>query len=124
MKGLAICLLLVALGSAPPEANSLPEWLRQATAVEAGAERAAVILVDDTQAQVARDGSIRARRRFAVRVHERHAASAAALQQAYVQPAGRIREVRGWILGRNGLRKLDDRHVIDAAAVDDDVYNE
>ena len=124
MKRRALCLLVVALAAAPPEANSLPEWLRQATADEAGSKAGAVILVDDLHAQVARDGNIRTRRRYAARVHERDAASAAALQQVYVQPAGKIREVRGWILGRNGLRKLDARHVVDVAAVDDDVYNE
>ena len=118
-------LLSIAL-AAPCAAADAPPWLKQvaASAARPGNEHA-VVLLEEAQLTVTADGKLRTVRRFAVRIVSADGRRAAALRHVYLNPGGRVKRLRGWMIrGSGDTREIGDEHVVDLAAVDNDIYNE
>ncbi|HEV3486725.1 MAG TPA: transglutaminase domain-containing protein, partial [Vicinamibacterales bacterium] len=107
-------------------AAALPPWAREAARATSGSTgAAAVVLQDDIEVEVSEDGKIRTTRRYAVRINNAEGRRAAALREVYIVGSAKVRELRGWVVRQDGsARELGDAHILDIAAVDNDVYNE
>ena len=120
--GVIIALLLAATPSSAAEA---PSWLRQAVVDTGSVSSHAVVLLDDHEITITEDGKLRTRRRYAVRVNSEDGRDAALLRHVYINPGGKVRDIRGWMIrAGGGLQELRDDYAVDVAAVNNDVYNE
>src|SRR5688572_2779315 len=101
--------------SVPCAAAEAPPWLRRVLAgPSTGVEAASIVLFDETEVTVTDDGKLSTRRRYAVRVKSPEGRGAAALRHVYINPSGKVKEVRGWVVGSSGrVRELNDRQVVD-----------
>ena len=126
MTRLVAAVVVALIAAVPCAAADAPEWLRRATAdAPTGVEAGALVLFDEAVVTVNEDGKVSTIRRYAVRVTSSDGRRAAALRHVYVNPSGKVKAIRGWIVdGAGGVRDLKDRHVVDVAAVNNDVYNE
>jgi transglutaminase-like putative cysteine protease len=84
-----------------------------------------VALLDESQVTVNEDGRVVTVKRYAVRILTREGSSAARATEIYLTGAGKVREMRAWLIRRSGqvLSYGRDR-TFDLAMVDDDIYNE
>ena len=117
----AIALMLAASASAA----TLPPWAREVTttgASEAAAD--ALVLIDHTDVVIGADGKMRTIRRYAVLVRDRAGREAAALRAVYVPGSGSVKAIKAWLAKGSAVREVDGRAVVDAALVNNDVYNE
>jgi len=117
---------MVLLCGAPAAAADAPAWARQlASADGGGTSAAAVVLLDDVDVTVTADGKIRTLRRYAIRLRERAGRDAASLDAVYVNGSDRVNALRAWILRPGAaVRELGGREAVDAALVNNDIYNE
>jgi hypothetical protein len=121
-------LLSLLLSMQAPSADSPPEWLKNAASAalpnyEEGTP--AAVLLKEQKITVEPSGRLRSISRYAVLVLSREGRVEAQARQVYWTDGGKIRSLKGWLLGRNGLtRSYGERHVADMAAVGNDVYNE
>lgn len=121
---LAFAVLLVA-AALPTAAAPLPAWARDVLAAGGGsADAPALILLDQVDVTVTPDGRMRTMRRYAVQVRERGATGAAMLRAVYIPGSGSVRQQRGWIVRETSVRDLNDDAIVDAALVNNDVYND
>lgn len=120
-------LALVALLTAalPASAAPLPAWAREVLSASAGSPGAeAIILLDQIDVTVTPEGRMRTLHRFAVQVRERSGTGAAVLRAVYIPGSGSVRQQHGWIVRETVARDLDGDAIIDAALVNNDVYND
>jgi hypothetical protein len=119
-----VALTLVAAPGAAGAAADPPAWVRAAAAAPT-AGGPATVLLDDADVTITADGRMRTSRRYAVRITDRSAREAAVLREVYLTGSGRIRDLRAWVVRPGGTtRSLGGRDVVDAALVNNDVYNE
>ena len=122
---LALVSGLLALAPAAASAATLPAWARETVASAAGAPIGdAVVLVDQVEVTIAADGKARTIKRYAALIRDRAGSRAATVRAVYVPAAGSVKAIRAWIAKGSAVRDVDGRAVVDAALVNNDVYNE
>lgn len=119
---LALCLLASA---GPAVAAPLPAWARDVLTAGSGTEKAsAVILLDQIDVTLTTDGRMRTLHRYVVQVRDRAGADAAVLRAVYIPGSGSVKQQRGWIAREASARDLNDDAFVDAALVNNDIYND
>jgi len=122
-------LIVIAQTSAPALAgDDPPVWLKQAAAAQIpsyGKEVPAVVLLDATKVSVDDNGKITTTNNYAVKILTREGRSEAIAREIYNTDTGKVREMRAWVIRPSGeVKKYGKDQVIDAALVDNDMYNE
>jgi hypothetical protein len=85
----------------------------------------AIVLLDEAQVVVEEGGTVTTTHRRAVRLLTRDGRREATGRVIYMTGAGKVREIRGWIVWPNGdARKLGKDRVMDVELAPNDVYNE
>jgi len=109
-------------------ADDAPPWLRRVAAVvspKLEPRVRAVVLLDEAEVLVGEDGRITTTRRRAVRVLTREGRQEAAGRVIYLAGAGKVKDVRAFLVWPNGdVKKLGKDRVLDVALAPQDVYNE
>lgn len=122
MIRIALLSATLVLVSSAAWAAPLPQWARDLARTSAGDRT--VILLDQVDVVVS-EGKLRTTTRYAVAIGDRESRHAAAVRQSYVTGSGKVNQLRAWIVGAGGdVRELGDRDIVDAALVNNDVYNE
>lgn len=116
------CVLALATGAS---AATLPQWAREAvTAAPSAATAVAHVLIDHVDVVIDSNGTMRTTRRYAVLIRDRSGSDAAALRSVYVPGSGTVKAIRAWIANGTVIKDVDGRAIVDAALVNNDVYNE
>jgi transglutaminase-like putative cysteine protease len=119
---------LALAGPYPVFPDDAPPWLRRAAGVatpQLEPKVRAVVLLDESEVLVGEDGKISTTRRRAVRVLTGDGRHEAAGRVIYLTGAGRVKDVRGFLVWPNGdVQKLGKERVLDVALAPQDVYNE
>jgi hypothetical protein len=122
---LAVLVLLAVPGQA--RAADAPRWLRDlAMEPTTSAHRAAdaVVLLDEEHVTVQSNGRAITRRQYAVRVQTSAGARAGAIREVYNRSSGDVRNMKAWVMVDGRVIELGKDQTLDAALVDNDVYNE
>ncbi len=124
-----ITLFFIALTvSVYPYGSSPPAWLRTAASVNVPAydkDVPAVVLHDEEEITVDKDGSIVTVERYAIKVITREGRELAVARAFYFSSAGKIGELEAWIISPDGKTKdYGKKQTMDMIADPDDVYNE
>src|SRR5580658_8872814 len=123
---LASTVLLCALPLAA--ADDAPPWLKQAasaTAPKYDAKVKAVVLQNEQRVDVEEGGKITTTTFYALRVLTKEGRASAFGDVIYDTGAGKVKEMRGWVVRPSGeVKKFGKDRVIDAALNEDDVYDE
>ncbi|MCU1264030.1 MAG: hypothetical protein JWM21_348 [Acidobacteria bacterium] len=125
--GILTCLLAFA---APSFAygDDAPGWLQQAAALKVPAydkDVPAVVLAHEHRVTVSQDGRVTTVTTFAVRILIREGRDYAYAREFYESDAGKVREMRAWLIRPSGVTKRYDKNdIIDAAEDPNDIYNE
>ncbi len=126
---LLLCFALVAL-SAPALAvgDDVPVWLQQAAAVKVPAydkDVPAVRLHHEQAVSVDSDGRVTTVTTSAVRILTRAGRAYAEAAELYLTNAGKVREIKGWLIRPNGeVKKYGKDSVIDRISNPADIYDE
>ncbi|MBO0858515.1 MAG: DUF3857 domain-containing protein [Chloracidobacterium sp.] len=124
----SICLAACLQASAPAKGDEAPAWLRQAAAVTVptyGKDVRAVTLHDESRKTVEEDGRITTVNYYAVRILAREGRRYAKASEGYNNGTGKVKEMRAWLIRPSGeVHVYGKKEIIDAALVDNDVYNE
>jgi hypothetical protein len=105
-------------------AATLPQWARELVAASQPATGHAVVLLDHIEVEIRTDGTLRTSRRYAALIVDRAGRDAASIRGVYVPGSGSIKTLRGWVASRGKVRAVGDDAVVDAALVNNDVFNE
>jgi hypothetical protein len=120
-------IVLLAFGAALA-ADEAPPWLQQAAKVstpEYEKEQPAVVLQSEQHVTVSEDGRVTTVTMFAVRILTREGRGYAQGIEFYESDAGKVRDMRAWLVKPSGLvRKFGKDDIIDAVEDPNDVYNE
>jgi transglutaminase-like putative cysteine protease len=120
MAGLAFCPAMAAQDS--------PPWLREAAAArppDYGEEVPAVILLNEQRVTVDEGGRVTTVERGAMRIMRREGRDYAAAAVRYMTDTGKVRDIKAWLIRPSGdVKRYGKDQTIDAAAVENDVYNE
>jgi hypothetical protein len=109
----------------PATAAPLPAWAREVLTAGSSTEKApAIILLDQVDITITPDGRMRTVRRYAVQIRDRSGTDAAVLRAVYIPGSGSVKQQRGWIAREVSARDLTDDAIVDAALVNNDVYND
>ena len=127
-----ILALIVLLGSVPATARAVadeaPLWLQQAAKLPVPTyekDVPAVVLHDERRVTVNEDGRMVTVNTFAVRILLREGRMFAKATEFYLNDAGRVRELKAWLIRPNGLvKKYGKDETIDAVEDPNDIYNE
>ncbi|HKP85630.1 MAG TPA: DUF3857 domain-containing protein [Blastocatellia bacterium] len=126
--GLALCFVIAVTNAPAVSGEDAPSWLRQAASLSApgyGKEVPAVVLLNESKVTVEDDGKVTTTNYYAVKVLTREGRDAAVAREVYTTDTGKVREMRAWVIRPSGeVKKYGKDQVIDAALVDNDVYNE
>jgi len=121
---LAVCLQ----AAAAAKGDEAPAWLRQAASITVptyGKDVHAVTLHDESRKTVEEDGRITTVTYQAVRILTREGRRFAEASEGYDNGSGKVKEMRAWLIRPSGeVRAYGKKEIIDAARVDNDVYNE
>jgi hypothetical protein len=108
-------------------ADEAPAWLRQATAAnlpEYDKKVSYVVLQDESRITVDAAGLVTRAGTFAIKILRKEGRVNATAQEIYKTDTDKIREFRAWLIQSNGeVKKYEKNETIDAALVDNDVYN-
>jgi hypothetical protein len=119
--------VLLAFGAAVA-ADEAPPWLQQAAKVSTPQyekEQPAVVLQSEQHVTVSEDGRVTTVTMFAVRILTREGRGYAQGIEFYESDAGKVRDLRAWLVKPSGLvRKFGKDDIIDAVEDPNDVYNE
>jgi hypothetical protein len=114
--------------SATAMADDAPQWLRQAAATTMPAfdkKVPAVVLFDESKATVDEDGRITKSNYYAVKILSREGRGQAVAQSVFNTDSEKVRELRAWMISPSGeVKKYGKDRIIEAAVVDNDIYNE
>ena len=133
LTGFTLLLLAAAMASAAAPApaaagDDVPEWLRQAAAASVPAydkKVRAVVLVNDRSVVVSEDGRVVTTTNYAVRILSREGREEARAVEHYVADAGKVRDMRGWLIrASGGVKKYGKDEALDIAAHPDYVYDD
>ena len=124
----SICLAACLQAVAAAKSDDAPAWLRQAasTAVPTyGKDVHAVTLHDESRKTVEEDGRITTVTCYAVRILAREGRGHARAREDYNTGSGKVKEMRAWLIRPSGeIRSYGKKEIVDAAMVNNDVYNE
>ncbi len=124
----SVCLAACLQAAAAARGDEAPAWLRQAASVAVptyGKDVHAVTLRDESRKTVEEDGRITTVTYYAVRILTREGRRHAEAREAYNNGSGKVKEMRAWLIRPSGeVRAYGKKETIDAALVDNDVYNE
>lgn len=122
----AISLLLVI--SAYAAASSPPQWLRGAAALKAPGydkEIPGVVLHDEQEVTVKKNGSIVTVERYAVKILTNEGRRLAVARAFYFMSAGKVGDFEAWTIPSGGRSKnYGKKQTVDLISDPDDVYNE
>lgn len=131
---LALCAaaLLAAASPAPRTASAagddVPAWLKTAAAAPAPAydkKVKAVVLHHERNITVGEDGRVVTTTNYAVRVLAREGREEATAHALYLNGAGKVRELKAWLLRPGGeVKRYGKDETADVALNSDDVYDE
>jgi Domain of Unknown Function with PDB structure (DUF3857)/Transglutaminase-like superfamily len=125
--GLSVLMLTVVAG-ARAAGEEAPAWLQQAAKVTAPVyekEVPAVVLQTEQHVTVNTDGRVTTVNTFAVRILTREGREYAKAIEFYSSDAGKIRELKAWLIRPSGVvKKYGKDETIDAIEDPDDIYNE
>lgn len=120
-------IVLLAFGAAVA-ADEAPPWLQQAAKVstpEYEKDLPAVVLQSEQHVTVGEDGRVTTVTMFAVRILIREGRRYAQATEFYESDAGKVREMRAWLIKPSGVvRKYAKDDIVDAVEDPNDVYNE
>ena len=125
---IGIC-FIVLLSVVPALAgDEVPAWLQQAAAMPAPTyekDVPAVVLQREQRVTVNEDGRITTVTFVAVRILVREGRDYAFVKEFYENDAGKVREIKAWLIRPSGPpKKYGKDEVIDAVEDPDDIYNE
>jgi uncharacterized protein DUF3857/transglutaminase superfamily protein len=124
----SVCLAACLQAAAAAKGDEAPAWLRQAASITVptyGKDVHAVTLHDESRKTVEEDGRITTVTYQAVRVLTREGRRFAEASEGYNNGSGKVKEMRAWLIRPSGeVRAYGKKEIIDAARVDNDVYNE
>lgn len=128
-KLLALIVLLATVPvTARAVADELPLWLQQAAKLPVPTyekDVPAVVLHDERRVTVNEDGRLVTVNTFAVRILLREGRMFAKATEFYQNDAGRVRELKAWLIRPNGpVKKYGKDEIIDAVEDPNDIYNE
>jgi hypothetical protein len=122
------CFVVLLAFGAVVAADEAPPWLQQAAKVstpEYEKEQPAVVLQSEQHVTVSEDGRITTVTMFAVRILTREGRGYAQGIEFYESDAGKVREMRAWLIKPSGtIRKYAKDDIVDAVEDPNDVYNE
>jgi hypothetical protein len=130
LKRLLVSVFLAAClqAAAAAKGDEAPAWLRQAASVTVPTydkDVKAVTLHDESRKTVEEDGRITTVTHHAVRVLTREGRRYAEAREGYNNGSGKVKEMRAWLIRPSGeVRAYGKKETVDAARVDNDVYNE
>lgn len=121
-------LLLLAPAVVRASGDDVPTWLLQAATVSTPTyekDVPAVVLQREQHVSVNEDGRITTVTTFAIRILVREGRSFAYAREYYERDAGKVREIKAWLIRPSGpVKKYGKDEVIDAVENPDDIYNE
>jgi hypothetical protein len=108
--------------------DDAPAWLQQAAAAPVPTyekDVPAVVLLRQQRVSVTQDGLVTTVTNFAIRVLIREGRTYALAREFYESDAGKVREIKAWLIRPSGqVKKYGKDEVIDAVEDPDDIYNE
>jgi hypothetical protein len=120
--------LLLAPAVVRASGDDVPAWLQQAATVSTPTyekDVPAVVLQREQHVSVNEDGRITTVTTFAIRILVREGRSFAYAREYYERDAGKVREIKAWLIRPTGpVKKYGKDEVIDAVENPDDIYNE
>ena len=127
----AVCFLATSLSvvfTLPVPADDAPSWLQQIAQVKTPAydrDVPAVVLRSDQSVTVSEEGKVTTTTTFAVRILTREGRVFAEAAQIYLTKAGKVKEMRAWLVRPDGkVRNYGGDEVVDLIVDPNDVYNE
>jgi hypothetical protein len=127
LLGITAIFLLMAAG-AMAATDEAPPWLQQLAKQPVPTyekDVPAVVLQDEQHVTVSEDGKITTVRTYAVRLLLREGRSFAHAVEFYENDAGKVKELKAWLIRTNGaVKKYDKDQTIDAVEDQNDIYNE
>ena len=111
-----------------PAADEAPGWLSELAAKTLpayGPKVSAVVLLSEERAVLEDTGRVVSTTRFAVRILHREGSGAATARKPYDTESGKVRDFQAWMIQPSGkVKKYGKQEILDAALVDNDIYNE
>ncbi len=105
-----------------------PTWLRQASSLQPPTypkDVPAVVLHDEQQVTLERDGKLRTVENYAVKILSREGRNFAIARAFYLSSFSKVRDMNGWIIRPDGSTKeYGKKSILDIISDQDDVYNE
>lgn len=121
-------LLLVLVSPVLAAGDEAPPWLQQAAAVKVPPyekDVPAVVLQNEERVTVGQDGRVTTVTTFALRILVREGRGYARAIEFYRSDAGKVNEMRAWLIRPSGqVKRYGNDEIIDAIADPNDVYNE
>lgn len=123
-----MCLAVVLTGVTARAGDDLREWLKRAAAAPTpGYEKdvPAVVLLDESKISIDENGRVVTTNYFAMKILTRKGCEEAVATEIYNTDSGKVRDMRAWVIRPSGeVKKYGKNDAIDAAVVDNDIYNE
>jgi transglutaminase-like putative cysteine protease len=120
--------LLCCSGIPSAAAKDAPDWLVRAAATtlpEYDNKVSHVVLHDELAIELNGSGGFKKTRNYALKIMKKEGRAGALAKEIYKTDTDRVREFRAWLLPPDSdVRKYDKDDIIDAALVNNDVYNE
>src|ERR1044072_8249475 len=121
-------LALLTVAGVKAAGDDAPPWLLQASKISVPTydkEVPAVVLLHEQQVTVNQDGRITTVSTFAIRILTREGGRSALAAEFYAADAGKIRELRAWMISPLGtVKKYGKDETIDRMEDPNDIYNE
>ncbi len=129
LKLLASVLFIFAIATAAHAAgDDAPAWLQQLAKTPVPTydkDVPAVVLLDEQRSTVSEDGRVTTVSTYAIRILLREGRAYAQATEAYQNDAGRIKELKAWLISPNGsVKKYGKDETIDSVEDPNDIYNE
>ena len=128
---LLVALVLAGIALASPEiafAIDPPPWLREAARSPVPTldrNVPALVLLNDQRVTIDEEGRVLTATSYAVRVLTRAGRAAAEAGEVYRTDTGKVRDLHAWLIPSSGAaREYSKDDIVDAALVNNDVYNE
>jgi len=122
------CLVVLATVVPAFAGDDVPAWLQQAAAASAPAYEKgvpAVVLQKEQHVTVGEDGRVTTVTTFAIRILIHEGRDYAVAREFYESDAGKVREMKAWLIRPSGqVKKYGKDAIIDVVEDPDDVYNE
>jgi hypothetical protein len=130
LKLLILFLLLgvIALEVKASTLNEAPAWLQQANSITPPSydrDVPAVVLLNEKTITVDNEGKINTVARYAIRILSREGRRYAVASEMYLTNAGKVRDLRAWVIRPGGsVKKYGNDDVLDQISDPNDIYNE